>query len=59
MQRNFAFHVFPWRPELAHSGLAENASYLIRPDGYIAFADPAAKARTLAAYLDAQGLAFT
>ncbi len=57
-QRGFAFHVFPWRPELAHSGLVENAVYLIRPDGYIAFADPPAKARTLAAYLDAQGLTF-
>ena len=57
-QRGLAFHVFPWRPEIAHSGLAENAVYLIRPDGYIAFADPPAKARTLAAYLDAQGLTF-
>ncbi len=57
-QRGFAFHVFPWRPELAQSGLVENAVYLIRPDGYIAFADPPAKARTLAAYLDAHGLTF-
>ena len=58
MQRGFAFHVFPWQPSFAATGLAENAAYLIRPDGYIAFADPAAKARTLAAYLDAQGLTF-
>ena len=35
-----------------------DAVYLIRPDGYIAFADAGAKARTLAAYLDAQGLTF-
>src|SRR6202012_1123501 len=57
-QRKLAFHVFPWRPDLAHSGIVENACYLIRPDGYIAFADPPAKARTLAAYLDAHGLTF-
>ena len=57
-QRKFAFHVFLWRPDLAHSGIVENAVYLIRPDGYIAFADAGAKARTLAAYLDAQGLTF-
>ena len=58
LQRKFAFHVFPWRPDLAHSGLVENAVYLIRPDGYIALADPPAKARTLAAYLDTHGLTF-
>ncbi len=58
-QRKLAFHVFPWQPGFAHFGLVENAVYLIRPDGYIAFADPPAKARTLAAYLDSQGLAFT
>jgi 2-polyprenyl-6-methoxyphenol hydroxylase-like FAD-dependent oxidoreductase len=57
-QRGFAFHVLPWQPEFARSGVRENAAYLIRPDGYIAFADPAAKARTLAAYLDAHGLTF-
>ena len=58
MQRKLAFHVFPWQPGLAASGIAENAVYLIRPDGYIAFADPTAKARNLAAYLDTQGLTF-
>src|SRR5215469_5069941 len=53
-QRQIAMHVFPWQPEFAATGLVESACYLIRPDGYIAFADPAAKARTLAAYLDTQ-----
>ena len=57
-QRGIAFHVLPWQPEFTRSGIVENAAYLIRPDGYIAFADPAAKARNLAAYLDAHGLAF-
>ena len=45
-------------PEFAAAGVAENAAYLLRPDGYIAFADPAAKARSLAAYLDTRGLKF-
>lgn len=58
-QRGLAFHVLPWQPEFAASGVQENAAYLIRPDGYIAFADPAAKARTLAAYIDAHSLTFT
>jgi 2-polyprenyl-6-methoxyphenol hydroxylase-like FAD-dependent oxidoreductase len=58
LQRKLAFHVFPWQPEFARFGVRENAVYLIRPDGYIAFADPAAKARTLAAYLDAHNLTF-
>jgi 2-polyprenyl-6-methoxyphenol hydroxylase-like FAD-dependent oxidoreductase len=58
LQRNIAMHVFPWKPEFSRTGLAENAAYLIRPDGYVAFADSAAKARTLASYLDAQGLTF-
>jgi 2-polyprenyl-6-methoxyphenol hydroxylase-like FAD-dependent oxidoreductase len=58
LERKLAFHVFPWQAEFARTGIAENAAYLIRPDGYIAFADPAAKARNLAAYLDAHGLTF-
>lgn len=33
-------HVFPWKPALEDAGLAENAAYLIRPDSYVAFADP-------------------
>jgi 2-polyprenyl-6-methoxyphenol hydroxylase-like FAD-dependent oxidoreductase len=57
-QRGIAFHVLPWQPEFTRSGIRENAAYLIRPDGYIAFVDPAAKARNLAAYLDAHALAF-
>lgn len=57
-QRGLAFHVLPWQPEFAASGVQENAGYLIRPDGYIAFADPAAKARNLAGYLDSHELRF-
>ncbi len=57
-QRALALQTFPWRPEFSEQGVRENAVYLIRPDGYIALADPEAKARTLAGFLDAQGLKF-
>ncbi len=32
--------VFPWRPEMERAGLAQGAAYLVRPDGYVALADP-------------------
>lgn len=33
-------HVFPWRPEMRRAGLQRDALYLVRPDGYVAHADP-------------------
>jgi 2-polyprenyl-6-methoxyphenol hydroxylase-like FAD-dependent oxidoreductase len=50
-RRGIPVHTFPWRPEVARAGLAENAAYLLRPDGYIALADPAARAATLEGFL--------
>src|SRR5206468_2031360 len=44
-------HVFPWWPEIRRTGLRRNALYLVRPDGYVALADPDARASTLARYL--------
>ena len=41
---------------MRQAGLARNAAYLVRPDGYVALADPAASAITLQTYLDARGL---
>lgn len=43
-------HVFPWKPALEEAGLAENAAYLIRPDSYVAFADPSADPAALNRY---------
>ena len=51
-ERKLALHVFPWRPEIRRTGLRRNALYLVRPDGYVALADPDARASTLARYLD-------
>ena len=50
--RRLPLHVFPWTTVTAGVGLARNAVYLVRPDGYVAFADPAGNARAMASYLD-------
>jgi 2-polyprenyl-6-methoxyphenol hydroxylase-like FAD-dependent oxidoreductase len=49
--RKLPVHVFPWRPEMSRHGLDRGAVYLIRPDGYVALADPAASPKTLTTYL--------
>ena len=54
--RKLPLHVFPWRPEMGRAGLRRNAVYLVRPDGYVALADPAGKATTITSYLDAREL---
>jgi len=55
-ERGLPLHVFPWRVPIAQTGLKRNASYLVRPDGYVALADPYADPHTLRAYLDARNL---
>jgi 2-polyprenyl-6-methoxyphenol hydroxylase-like FAD-dependent oxidoreductase len=39
-QRGLPLHVFAWRDEFATTGLARDALYLLRPDSYVALADP-------------------
>jgi 2-polyprenyl-6-methoxyphenol hydroxylase-like FAD-dependent oxidoreductase len=55
-ERGLPLHVFPWRAEMNQAGLKRNAAYLVRPDGYIALADPEASVASLSAYLGARGL---
>jgi len=55
-KRDLALHVFQWRPEVRRTGLRRNAVYLVRPDGYVALADPRGGATALASFLDARGL---
>jgi hypothetical protein len=54
--RGLPLHVFPWRVPIAETGLKRDASYLVRPDGYVALADPHGDPKTLSAYLDARNL---
>ena len=49
-------HVFAWHPAVRRTGLRRNAVYLVRPDGYVALADPAPGARTVSSYLDVRKL---
>jgi hypothetical protein len=41
---------------MGRAGLRRNAVYLIRPDGYVALADPGGSASSIASYLDARKL---
>jgi 2-polyprenyl-6-methoxyphenol hydroxylase-like FAD-dependent oxidoreductase len=57
--RKLPLHVFPWCPEVGRMGLRRNAVYLLRPDGYVARADPAGSATAIASYLDTRQLTQT
>jgi 2-polyprenyl-6-methoxyphenol hydroxylase-like FAD-dependent oxidoreductase len=54
--RKLPLHVFPWRAETERVGLGRKAVYLVRPDGYVALADPEGSATAVASYLDARQL---
>ena len=55
-ERTLPLHVFPWRLESGRAGLRRNAVYLVRPDGYVALADPESNnAAAIASYFDARG----
>ena len=45
--------VFAWGADAKRAGVRRDAAYLVRPDGYVAVADPSASARPLGAYLHA------
>jgi hypothetical protein len=53
-ERKLPMHVFPWSLEMSRAGLQRDAVYLVRPDGYVALADPASSAKALMSYLDAR-----
>jgi 2-polyprenyl-6-methoxyphenol hydroxylase-like FAD-dependent oxidoreductase len=54
--RNLPLHVFPWSVAVRRSGLRRNAVYLVRPDGYVALADPEGSALAVLSYLKEQKL---
>jgi 2-polyprenyl-6-methoxyphenol hydroxylase-like FAD-dependent oxidoreductase len=51
-ERVVPMHVFAWRDRMGRAGLARDATYLIRPDGYVGFTDAGTDARAFARYLD-------
>ena len=54
--RKIPLQVFPWGAQVNATGLQRNALYLVRPDGYVALADPEATGAKLQAYLDTRGV---
>jgi 2-polyprenyl-6-methoxyphenol hydroxylase-like FAD-dependent oxidoreductase len=55
-ERSLPLHIFPWRTEMGQAGLQRDAVYLVRPDGYVALADPKGSAAAIRSYLDARKL---
>jgi 2-polyprenyl-6-methoxyphenol hydroxylase-like FAD-dependent oxidoreductase len=49
-------HALAWRPEMRRSGLMRGALYLVRPDGYVALADPDGDPERLGRYFVKRGL---
>ena len=42
---------YPWRDEMSHAGLRENALYLVRPDTYVALAEAHASVAAVETFL--------
>ncbi len=49
-------HVFPWQESAERAGLARNAAYLVRPDGYVGWADAETRSEHLVQYLRERSL---
>jgi 2-polyprenyl-6-methoxyphenol hydroxylase-like FAD-dependent oxidoreductase len=54
--RALQLQTFPWQAACGHAGFMRNATYLVRPDGYVALADPTAAAQNLARYFDSRAI---
>jgi 2-polyprenyl-6-methoxyphenol hydroxylase-like FAD-dependent oxidoreductase len=55
-RQSVPLHVFGWRSEHEKAGLARDALYLLRPDTYVALADPNGSANALARYFSERGI---
>jgi hypothetical protein len=44
--------MWPWRAECNRAGLRRDSVYLVRPDGYVALADPESRATRISDFLD-------
>jgi 2-polyprenyl-6-methoxyphenol hydroxylase-like FAD-dependent oxidoreductase len=55
LHRGVALRDFPWQPEYAKAGLAEGAAYLLRPDTWVALAEPGGAVEALETYFSSRG----
>jgi hypothetical protein len=55
-RHGIALHVFAWEQAYEKAGVARNAAYLLRPDNYVALADPEGEVSTLSRYFEAHGV---
>ena len=56
--RGVPLQTFAWRSQYADAGFAANALYLIRPDTYVALADPEGSPASIDRFLTDRGLRF-
>ena len=54
--RGVRLHVFPWTASHESAGLTRNAAYILRPDTYVALADPTADPLLVERYFAERGL---
>jgi 2-polyprenyl-6-methoxyphenol hydroxylase-like FAD-dependent oxidoreductase len=54
-----SLHAFAWTPEMGRAGLARDAVYLVRPDGYVAYAAAGQDPAGLERYRAGLGLRFS
>ena len=57
--RNIELHIFPWTAIHEAAGLARGALYLLRPDTYVALAEPSGAPDVVERYFADRGLRFT
>lgn len=50
-RRDIPLHAFPWHEAFGEAGFGRDAAYLLRPDSYVAIAEPEGRADALEAYL--------
>jgi hypothetical protein len=56
VDRSLPLEVFPWSPACAARGLKAGAAYLLRPDTYVALAEPSGSPQALEAYFTRTGI---
>jgi 2-polyprenyl-6-methoxyphenol hydroxylase-like FAD-dependent oxidoreductase len=54
--RSLPLHVFPWSDACGAAGLSRDALYLLRPDTYVALAEPAADGQAVERYFTERGI---